>query len=81
MTRRGRGKSREGTRFEIEGYGVTYGKRHVGHGKESCKGVEKLAEGCPFPLTSEERDFGGKGVVLLWVVDWVGERSGSGGSG
>jgi hypothetical protein len=81
MTRRERDKSRGGTRFGREGDGETYCKRNVGHGKEGCKGVEELAEGCPFPLASEERDFGDKGVVWLWVVDGVGEGSGSGGSG
>jgi hypothetical protein len=63
MTRTGRDKSREGTRFGGEGIGQAYGKRDVRHGKESCKGVKELAEGSPFPLASEESDLCGKGVV------------------
>jgi len=42
---------------------VAYGKRNVWHCKESGKGAEELAEDCPFPLTPEERDLRGKGVV------------------
>ena len=42
---------------------VTYGKRKVRHGEESCKSVEELAESCPFPLASEKRGLRGKGVV------------------
>jgi hypothetical protein len=42
---------------------VTYGKRNVRHGDESCKSVEELAESCPFPLASEKRGLRGKGVI------------------
>lgn len=42
---------------------VAYGKRNVWHCKESGKGVEELAEDCPFPLAPEERDLRCKGVV------------------
>jgi hypothetical protein len=42
---------------------VAYGKRNVWHCKESGKGVEELAEDCPFPLAPEERDLRDKGVV------------------
>jgi hypothetical protein len=42
---------------------VAYGKRNVWHCKDSCKGVEELAEDSPFPLAPEERDLRCEGVV------------------
>jgi hypothetical protein len=48
-----RGKSRKRTRLNKRRGKVTYGKGKVRDSKESCKGVEELAEGSPFPLASK----------------------------